>query len=71
MPSVYPASKAKQHAFWWRALRSSGLRLVTSWIDWTLNRLGAETPTADRWSRHWVKCMDEAAAADVCLFVPQ
>src|SRR5947207_7375510 len=66
MPAVYPASKAR-HAPWWSALRAAGLPIVASWVDWQGNAPGAE-PTADAWSRHWILCIDEAAAADVLLF---
>src|SRR5947207_2566897 len=64
---VYPASKAC-HAEWWRALRAAGVPIACNWIDWPGNRDGAE-PTADAWSRHWQRCIDEASACDICLFV--
>src|SRR5262245_24121601 len=67
MPTVYVASKAR-HFAWWRALRAAGVPIVGSWIDWSGNSDGAE-PTSDAWSRHWYRCVDEAAAADICLFV--
>jgi hypothetical protein len=65
---IYCASKVK-HGAWWRALRSAGVPIAASWIDWQANDPGADEPTADAWSRHWSRCIDEAADADVCLFV--
>jgi hypothetical protein len=65
---IYVASKSR-HAPFWRALRSAGVAITSSWIDATLNEAGADPPSDDVWSRHWKMCCDEAAAADVCLFV--
>src|SRR5690349_14309983 len=38
------------------------------WIDWPANSLSNEL-TADAWSRHGVRCIDEARECDVLLFV--
>src|SRR5258705_13947241 len=38
------------------------------WIDWPGNSPSNE-PTADAWSRHWVRCIHEARECDVLLFV--
>ena len=62
----YPASKAR-HGPWWQALRAAGVPIVASWIDARLNEPGAE-PT-DAWQDHWRACVEQAAAADICLFV--
>lgn len=67
MIAVYAASKAK-HAPWWRALRATGIEVCSSWVDWPHNAPGSE-PTAEQWSRHWTRCIDEARDCDVLLFV--
>jgi hypothetical protein len=64
---IYCASKAK-HAAWWRALRAAGVPIIATWIDWSRNHDGGE-PTADEWQRHWERCINEASAADILLFV--
>jgi hypothetical protein len=65
--TVYCASKAR-HNEWWKALQAAGLPIIASWISWEGNTTDAK-PTADMWSRHWEKCIEQAAAADICLFV--
>jgi hypothetical protein len=65
---IYCASKAK-HAAWWASLQAAGVPIAASWIDWSANEPGALEPTNDAWGRHWQRCIDEAADADVCLFV--
>src|SRR5262245_35212285 len=65
MPTVYVASKARHHA-WWGALRAAGVPISVSWIDWPPNLDGSE-PTADQW--RWSRCIEQAADADICLFV--
>jgi hypothetical protein len=67
MTTVYPASKAK-HAEFWKALQAAGLPIVASWISWEGNKSDAKV-TRDMWSRHWESCIEQAAAADICLFV--
>jgi hypothetical protein len=57
-----------RHHSWWRALRAASVPIVASWIDWPPNIDGSE-PTPDAWREHWDKCIAEAAAADICLFV--
>jgi hypothetical protein len=63
MITVYVASKSR-HWPWWAALRAAGIPIAASWIDAEFNRTGAEPPD---WALHWMKCIDEAAAADVTL----
>jgi hypothetical protein len=48
--------------------RAAAVEAISSWIDWPGNSPGNE-PTADTWSRHWVRCIDEARECDVLLFV--
>jgi hypothetical protein len=60
---IYVASKSR-HWPWWAALRAAGIPIVASWVDADFNRTGAEPPD---WALHWLKCVDEAAAADVVL----
>jgi hypothetical protein len=62
---VYVASKAK-HAAWWQALRSAGLDIVATWIDWPHNHDRTEPSAAD-WSDHWQKCIQQASSCDVFL----
>jgi len=64
---VYVASKSR-HAPFWTALRSLGLPIVASWIDSPINHKGGK-PTDDDWSKHWARCISEASASDVLLFV--
>jgi hypothetical protein len=52
----------------WLVARAAGVEAISSWIDWPANSPGNE-PTADAWSRHWVRCIDEARECDVLLFV--
>jgi hypothetical protein len=54
---------------WWRALRTAAFLFNASWIDATLNAPGADPKSGDVWSSHWQLCCNEAAGADVCLFV--
>jgi hypothetical protein len=63
----YPASKSK-YAAWWKAMRAAGVPIVASWIDSGLNT-GELSPSPDVWREHWGTCIEQAAAADVCLFV--
>jgi hypothetical protein len=65
---VYVASKSA-HAPTWRALRSAGLPVSASWIDWPLNTPGERTPSPAEWCVHWDRCIEEASAADVTLSV--
>jgi hypothetical protein len=51
-----------------RALRAAGVEVIYSRIDWPGNLPGNE-PTADAWSRHWVRCIEEARECDALLFV--
>jgi hypothetical protein len=60
---IYPASKSK-HWPWWCALRAAGIPITASWIDAPFNRDGGEPVD---WSLHWMRCVDEAAGADVVL----
>ena len=60
---IYVASKSR-HWPWWAALRAAGIPIVASWVDAGFNHAGAEPPD---WALHWLKCIDEAAAADVVL----
>jgi hypothetical protein len=64
---IYVASKAR-HAEFWAALRSAGLPISSSWVDWPGNRDGQEPPSPDAWRRHWDRCITEAADADIVLF---
>jgi hypothetical protein len=48
---IYVASKARHH-HWWSALRTAGVPVTASWIDWPHNIEGTE-PTAGDWSAHW------------------
>jgi hypothetical protein len=57
---VYIASKTK-HAEWWRALRSAGLPVNSTWID-----EADEGKTSD-WSELWERCISEARQADVLI----
>jgi hypothetical protein len=62
---VYVASKAK-HAAWWQALRTAGLDISSSWIDWEFNHSGIPPTPAD-WGAHWERCITEARDCDVLL----
>jgi hypothetical protein len=64
---IYPSSKSK-YAAWWKAMRAAGVPIVASWIDSGLNT-GELNPSPDVWREHWSRCLEEAASADVCLFV--
>lgn len=58
--SIYMASKAKYGARW-IALRDAGWNINSSWIDvWDADQI-------DDWAAHWVKCIEQAAAADYCI----
>ena len=58
--TVYVASRTR-HAAKWRALRDSGLRVISTWID----EAGAGE-TSD-WPDLWRRCLGEAVKADVFL----
>jgi hypothetical protein len=60
---VYPASKSRHWPFW-SALRAAGIPIVASWVDAEFNHTGGEPPD---WCLHWMRCVEEAAAADVVL----
>jgi hypothetical protein len=62
---VYCASKAKYWP-WWQAVRSAGLPINASWIDWPHNIDDSE-PTPDSWRAHSAKCLEQAAAAEILL----
>jgi hypothetical protein len=62
---VYVASKAKFWP-WWQALRSAGLPITSSWIDWERNIDNTE-PDDDEWRAHSAKSLEQAAAADIVL----
>jgi hypothetical protein len=40
-------------------VHAAQVRSYIFWIDWPGNSLSNE-PTADAWSSHWVRCIDEA-----------
>jgi hypothetical protein len=46
----------------------SNCRRLWPRIEWEGNAPGVE-PSADAWLRHWSRCIEDASAADVCLFV--
>jgi hypothetical protein len=48
-------------------LRGAGLPIIASWIDSPINSRTTE-PSPDAWARHWQKCLEQAAAADVTIF---
>jgi hypothetical protein len=62
--------QAARHWPFWSALRAAGVPLSASWLDADFNHTGGE-PTPDQWRRHWQRCVDEAAAADVTLMFAQ
>ena len=47
-----------------------GVPIDASWPDADFNHTGGE-PTSDQWRRHWTRCVDEAAAADIMLMFAQ
>jgi hypothetical protein len=65
---VYVASKSSRAAEW-RALRSAGLPITSSWIDWPLKRPDLREPSPTEWREHWDNCIKEASAADITLMV--
>jgi hypothetical protein len=66
---IYPASKARPAELaLWTALRGAGLPLVADWIDSPINRIEADDVTPDMWARLWQRNLEQAAAADICLF---
>jgi hypothetical protein len=67
MPTIYCASKA-YHWPLWQFLRAQGLPIRASWIDSPINRDDV-APSPEMWSEHWKKCLEEAAACDVLLFL--
>jgi hypothetical protein len=64
---IYVASKSR-HARWWRALRAAGVPITASWIDSAINT-GLIDPSSDAWRDHWSACIEQAAKADVLLFL--
>jgi hypothetical protein len=42
--------------------------ISVTWIDWPPN-IDGSGPSADQWRAHWSRCIEEAADADICLFV--
>ena len=54
--SIYAPSKAHHSPMVWCTPRRFS---YIFWIDWPGNSLSNE-PTADAWSSHWVRCIDEA-----------
>jgi hypothetical protein len=62
---IYCASKSKHH-FWWAALRSAGLPISASWVDWDYNKTNNE-PSRDAWRRHWSGCVEQARDCDILL----
>ena len=61
---VYVASKSNLHGYWrtWQATgMRDGFEIISTWID-----EGDEGATAD-WSDLWVRCVTEAAMADVLV----
>jgi hypothetical protein len=65
---IYVASKARPAEIaLWTALRGAALPIAAGWIDSPLNGSGAE-PTPDAGARHWVTCLEQAAAAEVTIF---
>jgi hypothetical protein len=60
---IYCASK---YWPWWQALRSAGLPITSSWIDWERNIDNTE-PDDDEWRTHSDQCLEQAAAADILL----
>jgi hypothetical protein len=57
MTRIYISSKVK-YAPVWRALRASGVPIISSWID-------HETVTS--WDVLWEMCVQEASVADVVI----
>src|SRR5262249_3571924 len=51
--SIYAPSNAHHSPI------AAQVRSYIFWIDWPGNSLSNE-PTADAWSSHWVRCIDEA-----------
>lgn len=58
--SLYCASKTK-HAWRWRQLRSSGVQVISTWID------EAEAGQTSDFADLWIRCVKEAAEADWLL----
>jgi len=61
MPGIYVASRSR-HAALWRAFRSDGYPIVSTWID-----EAGRGETKD-WRNLWKRCIREASEADVCVF---
>jgi hypothetical protein len=68
MRSYCTSKKWASYAAWWQSLRAAGVPIVASWIDWLSNHDVGTEPTSDAWSRHWTRCIDETAEADILLF---
>jgi hypothetical protein len=65
---IYCASKARPAEItMWKALRGAGVPIAADWIDSPINGTNAEA-SCDMWARHWQKCLQQAAAADVTIF---
>ena len=66
---VYIASNSR-HAPRWSVLRAAGVPFISTWIDWPFNTLPVLLILRPLLGcAHWTKCCDEAAAADILLFV--
>ena len=58
--SIYIASKAK-YGGRWITMRETGWNIISTWINvW-------EDGSIEDWADHWVKCIEQAAAADYCI----
>ena len=66
---VYIASNSR-HAPRWSVLRAAGVPFISTWIDWPFNTLPVLLILRPLLGcAHWTKCCEEAAAADILLFV--
>jgi hypothetical protein len=63
--TCYVASKSKFWP-WWQGLRSAGIPIMSSWIDWSHNIDDSE-PDDDEWRAHAEQCLEQAAAGDITL----
>jgi hypothetical protein len=65
---IYVASKARSAEItMWTALRGADVPIVADWIDSSINRSDTKPP-ADAWARHWERCLEQSAAADITIF---
>jgi hypothetical protein len=65
---IYVASKARPAEItMWKALRGAGIPIVADWVDASINKTDAKV-TPDMWARHWQMCLEQSAAADICVF---